>query len=281
MKRSPLWLVLAAIAATQVGAAIAKTQFDAVSPVAMVWLRLTFAGLLLLLLKPSFRGLSRKDWIAGLALAGSLAAMNWAIYEAFARIPLGLAVTIEFLGPLSIALLGCQRVLDVVWVVLAASGIILLGLGPATLDPVGVAFAALAGAGWAGYIYFGSRLPSQWKGSSVLLLSCALGSVLLTPAAITAGGTSLLSPTILLTGLVVGLLSSALPYSLELRALKLIPRRIFGVLQSLGPAAAAVAALLILRERLGLVEWLAICCIVVASIGATWRQRQTPIAPAN
>lgn len=269
-------MVLAAIASVQLGAAIAKTQFETVTPTGMAWLRLVFAGLILAALRPSFRGLTRQDWVTGLALAGSLALMNWSIYEAFARIPLGLAVTVEFLGPLLVALAGVRRLLDLLWVFLAGAGVVLLGLGPTDLHPVGVAFAVLAAAGWAGYIVLGARISPQWNRSAVLLLASIMGSVLLAGPAISSSGSALFQPTVLAVGLAVGILSSVLPYSLELRALKLMPTRIFGILQALGPVAAASAGLLILREVLGVVEWLAIASIVAASIGVTWRRRRPP-----
>lgn len=275
---SPLWMVLAAIGSVQLGAAIAKTQFDAVTPTGMAWLRLVFAGLILAAMRPTFKGLTRRDWVTGLALAGSLALMNWSIYEAFARIPLGLAVTVEFMGPLLVALAGVRRLLDLLWVVLAGAGVVLLGLGPTELDPVGLAFSVLAAAGWAGYILMGAKISPQWNRSAVLLLASILGSILLAGPAIGSNGAALFQPGVLAVGLVVGVLSSVLPYSLELRALKLIPTRIFGILQALGPVAAALAGLLVLREVLGLAEWLAIASIVAASVGVTWRRAPRPPA---
>lgn len=271
---SPVWMVLTAIASVQLGAAIAKTQFDAVTPTGMAWLRLVFAGLILASFRPSFRGLTRRDWLTGLALASSLALMNWSIYEAFARIPLGLAVTVEFMGPLLVALAGVRRLLDLMWVFMAGTGVVLLGLGPTELHPVGVAFAILAAAGWAGYILLGAKISPQWNRSAVLLLASILGSVLLAGPAISSSGAALFQPRVLAVALVVGVLSSVLPYSLELRALRVMPTRIFGILQSLGPVAAALAGLLILREVLGLVEWVAIVSVVAASVGVTWRRRR-------
>ncbi len=273
---SPLWMVLAAIASVQLGAAIAKTQFDTVTPTGMAWLRLVFAGMILAALRPSFRGLTRRDWVTGLALAGSLALMNWSIYEAFARIPLGLAVTVEFLGPLLVALVSVRRVLDLLWVLLAGAGVVLLGLGPTQLHPVGLAFAVLAAGGWAGYILLGARISPRWNRSAVLLLASILGSVLLAVPAISSSGAALFQPSVLAVALAVGVLSSVLPYSLELRALRLLPTRIFGILQALGPVAAALAGFLILREVLGLVEWVAIVSVVAASVGVTWRRRRPP-----
>lgn len=277
---SPIWLVLTAIVSVQFGAALAKTQFETITPTSMAWLRLVAAAVLLTAFRPSFRGLTRRDWITGLGLATCLACMNWSIYLAFSHIPLGVAITIEFLGPLTVALLSSRRWLDVMWVVLAGAGVALLGSGPTELNVPGVAFALLAAAGWAGYIVLGARLSTQWRGASVLLLSAVIGSVLLAGPAIRSSGAALVQPQVLAVGLAVGLLSSVLPYLLELRALKVIETRIFGILQALGPVAAALAGLVILRERLGLIEWLAIACVVAASIGVTWRRRRGSVPPS-
>lgn len=269
--------MLAAILSVQIGAAFAKSLFGDVTPVAMTWLRACTAALLLAAFRPRFAGLTRNDWVSGIGLAACLLGMNWAIYESFARIPIGLAVTIEFIGPLGVALATCRRWKDVTWVVLAGIGVALLGLGPSTLNVAGVAFALIAAACWAGYIVLGSRLSPQWSGVSVLFLAYAAGSALLAGPAIATSGAALLDWRVLGLGLAVGLLSSVLPYSLELRALKVIPRRTFGVLMSLEPAAAALAALVLLREVLGAVEWVAIGCVVVAAIGATQSARRVPV----
>lgn len=270
---SPIWMVLAAIISVQIGAALAKTQFDTVTPTAMAWLRLVAAAVMLLMLRPTFRGLTRRDWVVGLGLAACLATMNWSIYMAFSHIPLGLAITIEFLGPLTVALIGSRRWADLLWVALAGAGVAILGAGPAELNVPGVVFSLLAAAGWAGYIVLGAKLSPQWKGASVLLLSALIGSALLTGPALSSSGAALLQPQVLLVGVVVGVLSSVVPYQLELRALKAIETRIFGILQALGPVAAALAGLLILSEQLGPTEWLAIVCVVAASVGVTWRRR--------
>lgn len=275
---SPIWMVLAAIISVQIGAALAKTQFETVTPTAMAWLRLVAAAVMLLLLRPTFRGLTRRDWVVGLGLAMCLATMNWSIYLAFSHIPLGLAITIEFLGPLTVALIGSRRWADLIWVALAGAGVAMLGAGPAELNVPGIAFSLLAAAGWAGYIVLGAKLSPQWKGASVLLLSAVIGSVLLTGPALSSSASTLLQPQVLLVGVMVGVLSSVVPYQLELRALKAIETRIFGILQALGPVAAALAGLVILNEQLGPTEWLAIVCVVAASVGVTWRRR-TPATP--
>ncbi|MGD7708192.1 EamA family transporter [Microlunatus sp. Y2014] len=266
----PTWLVVGGIISVQVGAAVAKDLFTLVPPTAMTWLRLTFAAIILLLVaRPRLRGRSRRDWLVmawyGLMLLG----MNWAIYQSFARIPLGVAVTIEFSGPLLLAVIGSRRLLDVVWVVLAGAGVALLGLGPVAVDWIGIGFALLAGACWAGYIVAGARLGRQWSGVSGLAMGSLLGAVLLAPAGVIDGGAALLNPTVLGLALIVALVSSVIPYSLELVALRRIPPRVFGILMSLEPGAAALAGALILRELLAPLQWLAVALVVGASIGAS------------
>jgi len=204
--------------------------------------------------------------------------MNWAIYQSFARIPLGIAVTIEFLGPLTVAVLGSRRPRDLLWVGLAAVGVALLGLSRGTLTTAGVLFALVAALGWACYILLAARTGASWSGLSGLAVASLVGAVVLAVPAVLAGGRSLLDPRILLLGVAVGLLSSVLPYSLELIALRRMPPRVFGILMSLEPAAAALAALLLLGEYLTGWQWLAMACVVAASVGAT-RTSQPPVLP--
>lgn len=267
---SAVWMVIGSITSVQIGAAIAKQLFPLVSPDAMVWLRLvSSAVILVVLIRPRLRRRSRADWMTALVYGAALTAMNWAIYHAFARIPLGLAVTIEFLGPLTIAIVGSRRARDLVWVVLAGAGVVMLGFSPTRLDPVGVGFALLAGTCWALYILFSARTGARWSGLSGLAVASVLGAVLLAAPAIAAGGSRLLEPRILALGVAVGVLSSVLPYSLELIALRTMPPRVFGILMSLEPAAAALAALVLLGEYLRPIEVAAMACVVAASVGAT------------
>ena len=266
----PVWLVLVAIASVQVGAAVAKLLFDEVSPTAVVWLRLLTSALVLLAVaRPSLAGRSAQDWGVVLAVGTALAVMNWSIYESFARIPLGVAVTIEFLGPLTVALVGSRRLLDLVWVALAGTGVALLGARPGDLELAGVLFALLAGAAWAAYIYLSAATGTRWPGVSGLAPASLVGAVGLAPFAVSAGGSLLLDPRILGIGLAVGLLSSVIPYSLELVALRTLPRSAFGILMSLEPAAAALVGVVLLGELLGLAHWCAVACVVVASVGVT------------
>jgi inner membrane transporter RhtA len=266
----PVWLVLLGIASVQFGAAFAKLLFDEVTPTTMVWLRLLTSALVLLVVaRSSWGGRSAQDWGVVLAFGASLAVMNWSFYQSFARIPLGVAVTFEFLGPLTVALLGSRRLLDLLWVALAGTGVALLGAQPDDLDPVGVLFALLAGAAWASYIYLSTATGSRWPGVSGLAPASLVGAVALAPFAVAAGGSVLLDPRILAVGLAVGLLSSVIPYSLELVALRSMPQQAFGILMSLEPAAAALAGVLLLGELLGPAQWAAIACVVVASVGIT------------
>ena len=275
----PVWLVLAAILSVQVGAAFSKGLFDVVSPTVMVWLRLVTSTLVLLLLaRPGLRGRSRADWAVVLAFGAALATMNWAIYQSIARLPLGVAVSIELLGPLTLALVLSRRRADLLWVLLAAVGVALLGLEGAGVTLPGVLFALLAAASWAAYILLSAGTGRRWPGLSGLALASVVGSLALGPYAVVSGGSDLLDGRLLAIGLVVGLLSSVIPYSLELAALRTMAPRAFGVLMSLEPAAAALAGLVLLGELLGVVEWLAIACVVVASVGVT--RSTTPAAPA-
>lgn len=271
LRRVPaVWLVLVGIVSVQAGAAIAKGLFGSISPTSMVWLRLlTSAILLVLLARPALRGKTRQDWYVVLGFAASLGLMNWAIYESFARIPLGIAVTIEFIGPLTVAVLGSRRLRDLLWVVLAGIGVLLLGLAPGDLTVTGVAFAVLAGAAWASYILLNASTGRRWRGLDGLAIASVIAATVMAPFAIGSGGTTLLDPAILATGAAVGLLSSVIPYSLEMSALRRIRPGTFGILMSMEPAAAALAALLVLGEFLTVTQWLAIACVVVASVGAT------------
>lgn len=282
LERIPaIWLVIGGILSVQFGAAIAKNLFPLVPPTAMVWMRLvTSAVILLVVVRPRLRGRTRQDWVIALAFGVSLMVMNWAIYQSFARIPLGVAVTIEFLGPLVVAVVGSRRPRDLVWVGLAGLGVALLGFSPGSLTPAGILFALLAGTAWAAYILLSARTGRHWSGVSGLAIASLVGAVVLATPAILEAGTGLLEPKILLLGVAVGLLSSVIPYSLELTALRRLPARVFSILMSLEPAAAALAAMILLSEFLSLPQWLALVCVVGASAGATRsaRPQAEPVA---
>ena len=271
LERIPaVWLVVGGILSVQFGAAIAKDLFHLVPPTAMVWMRLATSALILLaVVRPSFRGRSRRDWTVALAFGAALMTMNWAIYQSFAEIPLGVAVTIEFLGPLTVAIVGSRRPRDLIWVGLAGLGVALLGFSPVGLTVRGALFALLAAAAWAAYILLSKQTGARWPGLSGLAIASLVGFVVLAPPAIIEAGSVLLSPQVLVIGVAVGLLSSVIPYSLELTALRRITPRLFGILMSLEPAAAALAAVIVLQEWLTFTQWLALVCVVAASVGAT------------
>jgi inner membrane transporter RhtA len=270
----PTALVLFGIVSAQLGAAVAKSLFDSLGPGGTVFLRIAFAALVLLVLvRPKLGGHDRAGYLVaglfGLALAG----MNFSIYLAFDRIPLGVAVTLEFVGPLGVAVVGSRRVLDLLWVVLAAAGIIMLAplgvLGGMDLDPVGVAFALLAGCLWACYILLSARTGSAFPGGTGLVIALCVGTLVLFPFGIAGAGYALLDAKLLLAGFGVAMLSSALPYLLDLEALRKLPARIFGVLMSLEPAVATLAGLVVLGERLGMRAVAAVLFVTIAAAGAS------------
>ena len=278
---SPVWLVLIGILSVQFGAGIAKGLFDEIAPTTIVWLRLvTSAIVLVAIARPVLRGRSRPDWLVVLAFGACLGVMNWAIYQAFARIPLGVAVTLEFVGPLTLAVIGSRRVRDLLWVLLAAVGVAVLGLeGGSDVNLAGVLLALLAGAMWASYILLAGQTGQRWPGFDGLALASVVATVLLTPFAIGEGGGDLLDPRILALGALVGLLSSVVPYSCELVALRSIKASVFSILMSLEPAAAALAGMVVLKEFLTWEQWLAMTFVVIASVGATRSARTLAPAP--
>jgi len=240
----------------------------------------TSTAILLVLVRPRVRGRDRADWLTVLAFGACLACMNWAIYQSFARIPIGVAVTIEFLGPLALAVIGSHRPRDLVWAALAATGVVLLGAERTTWDWAGAGLALLAGTAWAGYILLSSRTGRRWPGLDGLAVASLVAAFLLSPALLTSSH-GLGEPHVLLAGAAVGLLSSVVPYSAEIVALRRIPAVTFGVLMSLEPAAAALTALLIVGEHLGGVQWVAIGCVVAASVGATRSTSATTPPPID
>ncbi|GII79257.1 threonine transporter RhtB [Sphaerisporangium rufum] len=269
----PSGLVILGILSVQLGAGLAKNLFTQLPPSAVVVLRIATGALILAAVaRPRLRGYSRRDLavVAGYGL--TLGLMNLSFYEALARMPLGLCVTVEFLGPLAVAVAGSRRRRDLLWVVLAGAGVVLLapwGGGGSAPSWAGLAFAAFAGACWAGYILLASAAGERFSGTSSLSVAMIVAALVAAPAGVAAGGAALLAPGALLIGAGVGLLSSVIPYSLELEALRRMPKRVFGILMSLEPAAAALVGLLVLGEVLRMREWAAIGCVVAASVGAT------------
>jgi inner membrane transporter RhtA len=270
VRASPIWLVLIGILSVQFGAGVAKTLFDEASPTTIVWLRLAASAVVLLAVaRPALRGRTRSDWVVVLAFGLSLGIMNWAIYQSFQRIPIGLAVTIEFVGPLTLAIVGSRRARDLVWVALAAAGVLLLGLVPGDLTWAGVGFALLAGAAWAAYILLSAQTGGRWPGLDGLALASVVAMLLLTPLTLGRYADQLVDTRILILGAVVGLLSSVIPYTCELVALRTLRPAVFSVLMSLEPAAAALAGLVVVGELLSPLQLVAMTCVVAASVGAT------------
>jgi inner membrane transporter RhtA len=273
-------LVLGAIASVQFGAAIATTLFHSIGPGGAVWLRLLFGTLILVpLWRPRWRGRPRRELFLAFLFGLVLACMNFTFYSAIHRIPLGIAVTFEFVGPLAVAIFGSRRPLDLVWVALAAAGILALTRGGVQhLDALGVALALLAGGFWAAYILINARVGRAFEGGTGLSLAMCVATVLMIPVGIAQGGANLLEPRSLLLGAGVGLLSSAIPYSFENEALRRIDPGVFGVLMSIEPAMAALAGFLLLGQGLAGREVVGIALVVAASVGAARRTREAPVA---
>ena len=269
-------LVLLGIVSVQVGSAVAKQLFPAVGSFGTVALRLFFAAAVLMLWwRPSLR-MDRRMWTVVLSYGVILGLMNLCFYLALARIPLGIAVTIEFLGPLGVALIGSRRWLDAFWAVLAAGGVVLLMEGSVDLDLVGVLFALAAGAFWGLYILVGAALGRHTTEGNGLALGMAVAAMIAVPFGVADSGTALLEPWVLVAGLGVALLSSVIPYTVDLEALRKIPPRVFGILMSLEPAMAALIGFILLGEALHWAQWLAVLCVVAASAGATRGARPQP-----
>ena len=263
-------LVLGGVAVVQIGAAVATTLFDEIGPAGTVLLRLAFSALVLVALwRPALAGV-RGERARDVVLFGlSLAAMNVSFYAALDRIPLGIAVTLEFVGPLGVAIAASPRRLDLVWVALAAAGILLLSPVPGgSLDAVGALLALVAGGFWAAYIVLSARIGRGFAGGRGLALAMCVATLLLLPVGIPVAGADLLDPALLGVGAAVAMLSSAIPYSLELEALRRLPQGTFGVLMSLEPAVAATVGFVGLDQGLEATEVLAIALVVAASAGA-------------
>lgn len=281
----PPALILVGIISVQTGAGLAKHLFDRMPPSVVVTIRLLTSAIVLgFLARKALRTVLRDHSRSNLAVAAgfglALALMNFSIYQSFSRIPLGVAVTIEFLGPLAVAIGASRRPRDGLWALLAGAGVVLLARGgTGSLDPVGIGFALLAGACWAAYILLTAATGKRFSGSTGLALASIVGTAAMLPIGVASAGPGVLDPQLLLIGLGVGLLSSVIPYSLELEALRRMPARVFGVLMSLEPAVAALVGMALLGEILTGRQWVAICCVVVACAGATRGQKDPPEAP--
>ncbi|MFF5759272.1 EamA family transporter [Streptomyces longwoodensis] len=280
----PVGLVLAGGVSVQFGGALAVTLMPRAGALGVVALRLLVAAVVLLLVcRPKVRGHSRADWGTVVVFGLAMAAMNGLFYQAVDRIPLGPAVTLEVLGPLALSVLASRRAVNLVWAGLALAGVFLLGGGGFDdLDPAGVAFALGAGAMWAAYIVFSARTGRRFPQADGLALAMTVGAVVFLPLGLAESGTKLFDPVTLGLGAAVAMLSSVMPYTLELLALRRLPASTFAILMSLEPALAATAGFLVLGQSLSLPQTLAIGLVIVASMGAVRTQvgrRRPVVAP--
>lgn len=282
----PVGLLLIAMASVQSGASLAKSMFPLIGAQGTTTLRLVFASLILLLvLRPWRATLTAKSLrtviIYGIALGG----MNFLFYMSLRTVPLGIAVALEFTGPLTVALLSSRRAIDFVWIILAVTGLLLLiptGESGANIDLTGIGYALGAGVCWAMYIVSGQKAGAD-NGIQTAALGVLIAAIFIAPIGIVHTGSALLNPALLTTALGVAILSTALPYSLEMMALTRLPARTFSTLMSIEPAFGALSGLLFLHESLTLTQWLAIGSIILASVGATltMRPKRPALVPAD
>ncbi|WAH56339.1 threonine/homoserine exporter RhtA [Pseudomonas silvicola] len=275
----PVGLLMIAMASIQSGASLAKTLFPVIGAQGTTTLRLIFAAVIMvLLLRPWRATLTARSLLTVVIYGIALGGMNFLFYMALRSVPLGIAVALEFTGPLAVALFASRKPLDFLWIALAVLGLVLLvptGDAQAGLDPVGVAYALGAGACWALYILFGQKAGAD-NGIQGAALGVVVAAVFIAPIGIVHAGTALLSPALLPVALGVAVLSTALPYSLEMVALTRLPARTFGTLMSIEPAFGALSGLVFLHEVLSFNQWLAIASIITASIGATLTMSREP-----
>jgi len=270
---------IVAMVSFQVGATFAKQLIPVIGAPGTTALRLGLSALMVIVLQRPWRSIpSRAAWPVVLAYGISLGAMNAVFYLALRTIPLGIAVALEFTGPLAVAVFASRRRLDYLWVVLAAAGLSLLlpiTRASAALDPVGVAFALAAGVGWALYIVFGQK-AGHAHGASASTWGLMIAALLTIPIGVIDAGRGLIAPSVLPFGFAVAVFSSALPYTLEMIALRRLSAKTFGTLMSFEPAIAAIAGVIVLREHLTAVQYLAIGAIIAASVGAVAGEKTTP-----
>ncbi len=263
-------LVAIGLICQEVGASFAVLLFPSVGAIGMVSLRLAFSAIVLLAIaRPRLRGHSRNDWLTVIAFGITLALLNALFYEALARVPLGATITIEVLGPLVLSVVMSRRASSWLWAVLAFAGVLILSQGSfGDLDPVGVAFAFGAAAMWAGYILLSAGTGTRFPRLDGLALAMTVGAVITVPFGIASAGPVIFQPGILLLGAAVAVLSSTIPYTLELIALRRLPSATFSILMSLTPAIATAAGFLILGQKFTGVAFAAIGLVIAASIGA-------------
>jgi inner membrane transporter RhtA len=260
------------VLSVQLGAAIAKNLFPILGSEGTVFVRIALAALIFMSIsRPRLRDYTRRDYLLVVLFGVTIAAMNSLFYASISRLPLGVATTLEFIGPLGVSLVGSRRVSDLVWTALAAAGIILLApIGGGSLDPLGVVLALLAGGGWAAYILLNARIGRVFPGGTGLALSMSVAAILLVPFSLTSVGPLAHDPVALLTGIGMAILSTVIPFSLELEALRRIPARVFGVLMSLEPVIAALIGFVVLGETIGPRAIIAMALIVLASSGVSF-----------
>ena len=276
----PQALMITGMLTTQLGAAVAKQLFEHNSPASIGMLRLAFAALVLMVaLRPRLNAIDRRDAFLVVGFGVATACMNLAFYEALARIPLGVAVTVEFLGPLGVAVAASRRPVDVLWAALAAGGVVAFWRAGGSVPLLGLGFAFLAGAGWACYILLNAAAGRRFAGVSGLALAMSVGALFSVPFGLADATSHLLSPSVLGAAFVVAMASSALPYSFETAALRRLSPGVFGVVTSLQPAVAALVGLVVLGEGLGWREWLGIALVITASAGASRRRLAESPAP--
>ena len=276
---SPLALVFGSIISVQFGAAISVTIFDEVGVAGSTLLRLAFASLFLFLLsRPKVLQWSARQVRMAIAFGVTLAAMNLAFYFAIDILPVGVATTIEFIGPISIAAIFSRRLLDGLWVALAAAGVVLIAQpwSAGSLELEGVLLALLAAFFWAVYILIAQRAGEIFPDRDGLTIAMMIGTAIVFIPGVASGGAMLVTPQILLLGAVIGLLSSLIPYSFELEALRRMPARVFGTLMSIEPAVAVFTGFVVLSQKPTLLELFAISLVVAASIGVTRSARALP-----
>lgn len=266
----PIPAVILAIISVQCGAAIAKGLFPEIGAAATASLRIGLSAIILLVaFRPRISNLNAKQWKYVILYGLSLGAMNMVFYMAIERIPIGLGVTLEFVGPLVLAIFSSKKASDFIWVVLAAAGIALIAPWSSSgLNIIGVLLALLAGGFWAAYIILGGRISKIMKGGDAVAIGMLFATILILPFGIFSGGLSQLNPKLLGLGAALALLSSAIPFTLEINALKQLPARTFSILMSLEPAMASLAAFVFLQEYLSVTECLAVAFVVIASVGS-------------
>lgn len=268
--------LIGSMASLCIGTSFAKSLFATVGAQGTTALRVSFSALILICVWRPWRFALSGAHARAIALYGAaLGATNLLFYMSLRTVPLGLAIAIEFTGPLTVAVLSSRRAIDFLWIACAVVGLILLlplGAASTQLDPVGIGYALAAGVGWALYIVFGQMAGSA-HGGQATSLGLTMAAMVALPFGLAHAGTAMFSPSLLVAGLAVGLLSSAIPYSLEMVALKRLPRRTFGILLSLEPAMGALAGLAFLHEQLTAIQWVAIAAIITASIGCTVTSR--------